>query len=249
MEYKFNKKQHIHTIDDKPLCGTSTVVGVIAKPLTWWASGLAVSKLGWLDPKKNTPEARRIAVEARLAQIMEMSPEDYQNLLDEAYKAHSTKLKDSATAGTDLHEVLEHFVKTKEVKDEKIIPFVIWANENVKRWLWSEAHCYSKELWVGGISDVGAELNDGSYVIIDFKSSKDAYQSQFIQCAGYDLQISENGWLDSNGEVLGKLDKPISQYIIVPFGAEKIEPKIRFNVEELKKGFVSAVILYKLNEQ
>lgn len=229
--------------------GTSTVVGIISKPLTWWASGQAVGLLGWLDPKKNPPEARITAVDESLGKIRDMSSEDYQKLLDDAYKAHATKLKDSANKGTDLHEVLEIFVKTKEVKDDKIMPFVEWANLNVKRWLWSEAHCYSKELWVGGISDVGAELNDGSYVIIDFKSSKDAYQSQFIQCAGYDIQISENGWLDNKGEMIGKLDKPISQYIIVPFGADKIEPKFRHNVDELREGFRSAVKLYKLNEQ
>ena len=46
MKYQFNEKEHIHTLDDKPLMGTSTVVGIIAKPLTYWASGLAVGKLG-----------------------------------------------------------------------------------------------------------------------------------------------------------------------------------------------------------
>lgn len=254
MKYQFNEKEHIHTLDDKPLMGTSTVVGIIAKPLTYWASGLAVGKLGWLNPKLSTPEARKLSVETSLEQIRSMSPEDYQKLLDEAYKAHATKLKDSAEHGTDLHAELERYVKNQMANrmatyDEKIQPFITWANENIKRWLWSEAHCYSEKLWVGGISDVGAELMDGSFAIIDFKSSKEAYESQFIQIGGYALQIEENGLFEPDGSFSMMPDKKFTQFIVVPFGAKEVIPVSRFNVEELKDGFKACVTLHKLNNK
>ena len=58
-QYKFNKEKHLHTLDGIPLTGTSSVVGVLMKPLSWWASGKAVELLGWLNPKKHTEEERK----------------------------------------------------------------------------------------------------------------------------------------------------------------------------------------------
>lgn len=258
-KYKFDKIEHVHTLDDKPLMGTSTVVGVIAKPLTWWASGLAVSKLGWTNAKTKignryitTPKDERLKkVKENLDKIKEMSPNDYLNLLDDAYKAHSVKLNDSAKEGTDLHAELERFVKDQMSGlsgeyAERIKPFIDWSKKNVKRFLYSEGHCHSKDIWCGGISDAGAELNDGSYAIIDFKSSKEAYVTQFIQAGGYDIQISENGIMDNEGNVTWRPDKPFSKYIIVPFGADVIEPVTRVDVDRLKEAFKASVVLHKI---
>ena len=38
--YRFHNEndKHLHTLNGKPLLGTSTVVGVLAKPLTWRVS-------------------------------------------------------------------------------------------------------------------------------------------------------------------------------------------------------------------
>lgn len=111
------KPRHLHTLDGEPLMGTSTVLGIIAKPLTWWASGLACNHLGWTNPK--IPNSRkRIPMEDRLPDFLPrynelicMSPEEFLKTLDEAYKAHSIKLDASAQAGTDMHYELESYVK------------------------------------------------------------------------------------------------------------------------------------------
>lgn len=252
--YKFDSGLHAHTLEGKPLIGTSTVLSVIAKPLTWWASGLACEKFGWINKgnaKKGwtKKEDRLLKAEQFLNGIDQHTPETWLELLDEAYSAHSKKLDSSAKQGTDLHAILEHFVKTGEVKDDKILPFVKWAESNVKRWLWSEANCFSKEWWTGGISDVGAELNDGSYAIIDFKSSKEAYDTQFWQCWGYAKQIEENGFYDEQGNKLGELDKPIDRVCIVPFGADVVEPVFHYGREDGIKAFESALFLYKLTNK
>lgn len=254
--YTFDEKQHVHSLGGRPLCGTSTVMSVVSKPLTWWASGLAMRKFGWLDPKKNTPEDVQKALEEGFKKVKECSIQEYGQLLAEAYKAHATNLKETASAGTDLHAELEKYVKwqmteksTKEIFDEKIMPFIKWAERNVKRFLWSETYCYSEKLWLGGISDCGVELNDGTCGIIDFKSSKEVYPAQFWQCAGYDLQISENGGFDKNGKQLFKLEQPIKFYAIVPFGAKNVEPVFNYDTEGCKQAFAAALILYKkLNE-
>lgn len=263
--YKYidEKRKHLHTLDGNPLIGTSSASDVLAKPLTWWASGLAVKVLGIPDSKVITKIKNRTATkeeietcmdscELALARIKKMNVEDYYKLLDEAYRAHATTLKEKADEGTDLHAELERFIKDEmgvenmpaDRYEARILPYITWSRKTVKRYLWSEAHCFSRTMWTGGISDVGAELNDGKFVVIDFKSSKEAYKSQFWQCVGYAMQIEENGWLDREGNVLGRLDKPIDHVCVVAFGAEVVEPKFYFEMATGKEAFKAELFLY-----
>jgi len=252
MKYKFSKENHLHTLNGKPLTGTSSIVSVLAKPLTYWASGLAVAEFGWLNPKKFSPEECQKALQEKFKMVKGLSDIQYGKLLDKAYRAHATNLKKTAKAGTDLHAELERFVKSEMGKnkenhfDKQIQPYIDWSKKNVKKYIASEAHCYSEKLWVGGIFDAMAELNDGNVAIIDFKSSRDAYPSQFLQSAGYVIQVEENGLFSQGGEHNKKIDQKITQLIIVPFGAEKVEPKIRNNIGDYKKGFEASVVLYRL---
>jgi hypothetical protein len=271
MQYKFDEVNHLHSLDGKPLIGTSTVVNVLSKPLTWWAAGLAVEKLGWLkkvDPRKSTKEEiernkqqRELKAEYALENIAKLhtdgEPEKYLALLDAAYRAHADSLNKSADKGTDMHAELEAYVKdcithrgaplTQILAGhEPVRIFAAWAYQNVKRFIVSEGHTYSERLWTGGITDCIAELKDGRMIIIDFKSSKEAYFSQFVQVAGYDIEASENGIFDADGNLLLKLDKPIDGYVVFPFGAEKVEPQFQFDTIGVRKGFEACVTLHKL---
>ena len=244
--YDNEKKKHYHELNGELLYGTSTIMKVFPKVLTYWASGLACKEMGWNNPKDMSQVARVEAITPVLEEIKAMEPDIYLAKLDKAYKAHATLLKDSAEKGTDLHKTLEVFIKTGKVEDERIMPFVKWAKENVAKWVWSEAHCFSEKYWTGGISDVGAKLKTGDFIIIDFKSSKEAYYSQFVQCAGYAIQIEENGLFDKDGNQISKLEKEIKGVCIVPFGAKVVQPSFNWNMEELKQAFVLASGLYKI---
>jgi hypothetical protein len=259
--YKFDQENHIHLLNGQPLMGTSSMASVLAKPLTYWASGLAVEKFGWMN-KGNTKtgfvkkEVRLAKSTPRRKEIEKLDDEGYLKLLDEAYSAHATKLKDSAGSGTDMHAVMEEYVKwcietnygvptDMKSTDKKLNFFIEWSRKNVKKFLWSEAHCYSKELWLGGISDCGYEDMNGKYAILDFKSSKDVYLSQFWQCVGYAMQIEENGLFTPEGELIMKLDKPISYVSVLPFGMDK--PEVSSN-EDMKGGAEAVkamLLLYK----
>jgi hypothetical protein len=258
--YSFDNANHIHTFEGKPLCGTSSIMDVLYKPLTWWASGLACAELGWIKPldsrKSNKEEInlqqiqREKVAQEFLDKYKTMTPLEYTKLLDKAYRAHTATLNKAATKGTNLHSEAENWVKSvmkgNEIKPhEKILPFVRWAKENVKRFLWSEAHCYSTTLWCGGISDCGVELNNGEYAIIDFKSSKEAYPSSFFQIAGYQLQIEENGLVSSNGKYFKMLEKSITQHIVIPFGANDPKPVFSGDIEGNKEAFKACLFLYK----
>ena len=269
-KYKFVDEggAHMHLLIDsgiwRPLVGTSSVVGVLAKQLTWWASGLAVRELGWtpaIDPetrKKLPVEPRIMTATARLEQIKGMTGEEYLKTLDVAYSAHSKNLNKAATAGTDLHAVLENYVKKCiEMNDgmpifqDSVSPirqFISWSIENVQRFIWSEAHCFDEQRFIGGISDCGVEMKDGSVGILDFKSAKTAYDSHFLQIAGYALQVEKNGLFDENGNHKMKLDKPISFYAVVPFGAREFKVEERKDITNLKAGFDACLLLYKLIE-
>lgn len=266
--YKFldANGQHLHTLDGKPLVGTSTAVGVLAKPLTWWAAGLAVGELGWTPirggDKKFVPKDIRIAAaHAKHLEIKDMSDTEYLALLDKGYYAHSKKLDSSAKQGTDMHAELERFVQQVMLENDGVPPtsaqyphravqiFADWAAQNVARFIASETHCYSEELWTGGIVDLVYEDKQGRIVILDFKSSKQAYLAQFFQDAGYDIAITENGMFDALGNQTGKLDKPVSYYGVFPFGMAQPAPQFHFDTEGGKSGFRAAVTLHKLINQ
>jgi len=253
----FDGDKHLHTFDGKPLIGTSTVMNVLAKPLTWWASGLACEKFGWINKgnqKKGwTPKEDRLQQAIKVRQEIELlEDEDYLNLLDEAYSAHSKKLDTSAKSGTDLHEKVELYIK-RCLRVGKIIPevnpdiqpFINWAMQNLKRFLWSEMNCYSNKYWLGGITDFGFVDNQGKYGIGDIKSSKEAYDSQFWQCAGYDIQISENGGFTKDGVKVFTLDKPIDYYVIFPFGMPKPEAQYNYDTQGCREAFLATLTIHK----
>jgi hypothetical protein len=266
--YSFNKEQHLHLLDGKPLMGTTTVLSVIAKPLTWWASGLAVKELsGIQDPSIFTRIKNKKATAEEIG-LMRSSVIDwmdtnlyidgsnlvdvdkYIKLCDKAYCAHSVKLEDTAQAGIDLHAELEKFVNHHMegniylVQDERLLPFVKWVDDNVDMFLFSEAYCYSEEMWVGGIVDCGLRMKDGKIGVMDFKSAKDAYPTHFFQCASYAQQIKENGIFDAVGNMKGKIEH-IDFLAVVPFGAKDITPVIQTDITGNLNGFLGALTLYK----
>lgn len=250
-KYKDEKGEHLHLWNGQPLIGTSTVTNRISKGgLTWWASGLACEQYGWLNPKKAT-EGERLQKAQSFAEIVQpFTAGDWLKLGDKAYKAHMTSLNKSKDKGTDLHAELERFVKDHMGGSvgsyaPQIQPFIDWTEKNVKRFLLSEKHVFSERMWTGGIVDCVAELNDGQYVILDFKSAKEAYPSMFLQVAGYATQLAENGFYDKDGNKLGEIPEKITAIGIVPFGANKVEPVFNVNVEECRKVFENVLELHK----
>ena len=75
----------------------------------------------------------------------------------------------------------------------------------------------------------------------------EAYFDQFIQIAGYDTMISENGGFTKEGKKIFELSSPIQQYCVVPFGADELIPAFLNDVAGYKEGFKEVVKLYKLS--
>lgn len=259
-EFLNEKKKHIHTLNGQPLYGTSTVVGILNKPLTWWAAGQALEPLGWKNSKKHTEEEVLAAAVEGLKKIGEFGKdgEAWAVFLDTCYRAHDSRKKEAADTGTDLHAELENYVKEclskggePQISDTShhwaVDTFAKWSIANIEKFLWSEGHCYSEKHWLGGISDAGARMKNGNMAILDFKSSKEAYYSQGVQIAGYALQVEENGLLDSKGNAILPA-MHIQELIVVPFGTLPIRPVSVENVAGFKEAFIGCLTNYKLNQ-
>jgi len=267
--YEFDEENHLHILDGKPLTGTSSVMDIISKPLTWWAVGEGLKTLGWTPIKeyingkpRNVSKERRVQeLTPKFQQLSEMMAkgdlEGFLAVLDGAYYAHSKTKDKAAVGGKELHSKLEKYVKyciekkagtPTRVDEPGIAGFIEWAINNVDRFLWSEIHTYSAEHWLGGISDLGATLKDGSCAIIDFKSSKAAYPNQFWQIGGYDIQISENGGFTRTGEFILPPTK-IDKHIIIPFGAPHFTVTEDKDVVANRNSFIAALHLYRENKR
>ncbi len=268
--YLDEKGEHVHTLDGQPLVGTSRVGSILAKPLAWYGSGKAVEVFGCQDPKlltriKNKKASQdeitqhRIALQLGLDMIQKLDIEGYSTLIDKAYRAHDVYMRSRAKPGKDLHAECEAYIKMcmngtyVQTFDPKIDPLLEWSRDNVKRFLWSEGHCYSEKHWIGGISDAGYETHEGKFGVLDFKSSKEAHMDQFWQCAGYAIQIEENGVLDANGNKIWPLspkDRPtgphhwIDEVCVFPFGGDEPRPYFFVDIQGAKECFLAELFIY-----
>jgi hypothetical protein len=232
--YIDENRQHLHTLDGKPLLGTSTVVKIIGKGdgLIKWAANCAAEYC-----------------EQNLSRLQDVA--EWQMVIEEARTAHVRKRDGAAEKGTERHGLLEDFVRDtmngvlSDRDYRPIQPFIDWANLNVEKFLFTEANCYSEKMWVGGIADIGMLLKDGRRVVGDHKSGPRAYFDQFLQCAIYDMLLSESGGLTPDGEKLFDW-KPADGYVVFPFRSRPFTPEFRWDVDNFHKGVEAAVHLYKL---
>lgn len=265
--YDTDERPHVHTLGDAPLMGCSTVCSILAKPLTWWASGMAVAKMGWIYSKRkvsgsyvfNSKEKRLETAQVVLSRLQGMPVEGYLSLLDEAYAAHNEVKDAAAVKGTAQHKLLEEYIRPclqlnagvpvpYNGDDLKVKEFVAWAQEHIQRFLWAEIHCYSQVTHTGGIADVGWLDKENRIIAGDFKSSKDAYFDQFIQVAGYDLMLSENGGFTADGEHIFTMPGVVQGYCIIPFGQTILKPELIYDAASYRTAFPAVVQLYKLKQ-
>lgn len=221
--YSFDQENHVHLLDNKKLYGTTTVIDtMMPPPLAWWASGMALAPIGWSNVRNKShdeylPKGEGIKkAEAHLKGLLKLTPLRYYNLLQRLYRAHDTYKKERGKWGSKQHDKLEFLIKDAIVNHDGIAvkgksKIHKWAEG--KRFIFSECHVYSEELWLGGIVDILYE-QDGKYYLADLKTSKSLYATQVIQMGMYDEQQHQNGFWTAEGKFLGP-PAPISGYEVV----------------------------------
>lgn len=175
MRYKFDEKRHIHSLDEKPLTGCTTILSVLAKPaLIQWSANMATDYV-----RQNLKDIN-----------------DLEEILAEAKVAHRKKKEKAGDWGTEVHSYIEQYIKNlmngKENEyNVSIDSFDKWVKDNNVTFLDSERNIYSETLWIGGIVDFVCKI-DGEVWIGDIKTSKSGiYPEHFWQCAGYDLMLKD----------------------------------------------------------
>ena len=266
-QYKFiendkeRKLKHAHILDEVQLTGTTSVIDVLGKNLTWWAAEMAA--VTCLETGEKIDTIREEYLEACSQDNKKEAIDKLQikyPLFKKARFAHFEDKNTKADKGTDMHSELEFFIKTciKEkggipfsgasvpdnALEKKVYDFGQWAYTNVKQFKGSEIYVYNKKLWIGGITDGIVELKDGTWAIIDFKSSKEAFFSQFIQCALYAIQFEANGGFDKEGNKILEPHK-IDKFIVFPFGAKELKPIENNNINQLQEAAVACVQVYR----
>ena len=249
-EYRFvsENNQHLHQIlvdgEWKNLTGCTTVLSVIAKPaLIQWAANMAVDYV-----ENNSVIIDRLGIDSLPERVYEIEI----SKLEEARKAHTKRKEKAGDYGTKTHEEIEKIIKgaidvfegkipkyTLPDESKSIQNFRNWAEENNVKFLESELHVHSKEMFTGGIVDFICEI-EGQVWVGDIKTSGSGiYPEHFAQIAGYQLMLNEMG-----------LYPNITGYLVLNLkeSGEMLEKRSVSN-EDNKKFFLAALEIYRQQER
>ena len=230
-KYSFDEENHIHMLGDKPLMGVTTVLSVISKPaLIQWSANTAVNY-----------------VQEHLIEngISTFGTDRFNEILNEAKVAHKTKKETAGDWGTILHKAIENWIKKGEFPEEidnfealrGFTQFVIWAEQRKVKFIESEKHVWSKELWIGGIVDMIIEV-DGKRYICDIKTSSGIYNEAFFQMGAYDLCLQEMGIIR---------DKKLDGYLVINLKKDgTMDTQMATDMELNCQAFKNALGLYKI---
>lgn len=241
LRYKFDKKNHYHSLGGTPLYGVTTALGVIAKPaLIPWASNKCAEsiKSEWKIGKAYTKKER-------------------DEIIERGRLAHKGKKQAGADVGTLVHKAIEKWIKSgcneelpiatwcgKDLQATKMfMKFVEWKIENNVEFITSEKNTYSEVHWFGGIVDFVCIIKGKRYVG-DIKTSNGIFPENFLQMGAYDICLQEQGNPKADGYIIINLLKGGYK----KDGTAK-ECKIRIkkfnNTEKYQKLFIHALELYK----
>ena len=230
--YNFDEKEHIHTLDGLPLHGITTVLKVISKPaLIQWAANMAVQYIKDNSSGFDMFEGEQTNFYRGITD----------KLLEEARFAHRKKKEKASDWGTIIHKAIEDWIKTetepKLENEQQVVfdKFKDWVEENKIEFLESEKHVWSKNLWIGGITD-GIMKMDGKKYVFDIKTSSAIYNEHFFQMAAYQVCLEEMGG-----------HKDIEGYVVINLKKDgSIDFKRADNMEVNRNAFLAALQLHKI---
>ena len=220
----FDEDKHLYTMNGIKVHGTTSILGVIAKPaLMYWAVNQAISHLEkCLVPGTSYDEIQLKA------------------MLESAKTAHRKKSTDAADKGKFVHEWCESYIKGEDPKlpvntelRNAVSKFLEWVNTNNVEFLETEKIVYSQKYNYAGTLDFIAKVN-GKIMLGDFKTSTGIYDEYFFQTSAY-----QQAYLEEYP------DKKIEGNIIVRIGKDAtLELKESYDYEKNIKAFMGALALY-----
>jgi hypothetical protein len=249
--FTFDPVKHVYTLDDKPLTGVTTILGVIAKPnLIQWAADMAVK---YIKEKSEPLDDGLVGQPPSLVRVVT------DEVLEEARLAHRKKKEKAGELGTDVHAQVEELIKlalqtdgyigTHWIRDDhnkQIKNFIEWAAENNVKFLASEKRLYSTEHWYAGTADIICEIDSKRYVG-DIKTSSGIYPEAYIQASAYAMALQE---MEDNGNPEKKLlhaVKPMFDGVVIVNLRKDggFEYRYNYDLEGNFKCFLGALTIYR----
>jgi len=199
----FDEEKHKFShLDGRSIDSVTSATGKLDKsgPISWWAVrvmgermlyDLGVVPEGHFSEDNEENKKQWLEI-PNLIKGKEIGVLNVFNAILAGKKEHSKRKKAAADIGTDIHKLIEHWIKGEKVEipdDERIrngyIAFMKFVKENKDLKITSsEQFIYSKKYDYAGIKDWGAVENE-MLVIGDNKSSKGIYTEMRYQLAGY----------------------------------------------------------------
>lgn len=257
--FRFDEEAHAYFLNDKPLMGITTVLGVIAKNnLIQWAANEAVKYMGDLEHRHTNSMKEFVDIWGApcppdyMPELTIFRSKDFTKGLEEARYAHRKKKEAAGESGTDLHALAEGYVRLSIQENESrpmdVCPagleqFRDWAKQENVTFLASEKRMYSKAWWVAGTCDLIFE-KEGKKYIGDIKTYAKIWDRvPFFQCAGYanlyeEMHADEPQTKEDNHNIAG--------YCVIRISKDNtFETKWSFDTVGDTKAFFACVELYK----
>lgn len=172
---------------------------------------------------------------AHAAEVCKMDEAEFKKFMDFAKGAAKRKSEQAKVNGSMAHKWMEEFiaaqinsdfsfpatVSTQEAQNA-VTAFQNWNINKEIMWLASEQIVCSDKYKIAGTLD-GIAIVDGIPSIMDFKTSSRISEGYLLQCAGYDIMLSETGF-------------DVRQYIIlrIPKDGEPAETHTVSDRKEIK---------------
>lgn len=178
----FEKGKHFYKLDDKPITGVTSILGVINKPaLLSWASGCASDYI--------RDEVAKIASKNDGFEYLKVLAAEWERILLEAKKAYAQKRDKAADIGSLAHAWCEKWIQDNAIPVEKELAlitdnFVKWATDKKMKFLASELRVYDDDMFYCGTFDFLCEI-DGKVYLGDLKTGSGIYPEMFLQTAAY----------------------------------------------------------------
>lgn len=226
--FTFDEKNHVYTLDGKPITGVTTILGQVKQiPLQWPANEV----VKFIKENCDTFDEKYLVTESELEQ---------------ARLAHKSKSETSASFGTNVHQAIEMWIKNDKSINEKQLSdtekvafdkFVYWAEKNKVEFLESELRIYSRTHWFAGTCDLVMRIN-GKIWIGDIKTTSGIYPEFFWQTSAYQLAMQELGlYTDVEGHVIINVKKD-----------GRMEVERSYGYERNKTAFLAALTIYRVRE-
>jgi len=179
-------ERHSYKIGEKLVPGVTTITGVLDKPfLRAWGINCAIDTIreGLAIPRVMAEGAGVVNLEELYAKAKNAS-----KVIGDTAKENGTKAHDWITKW--ICGGIPPAIDSQEAQNA-VLAFLRWEREAKPEWLLSEETLGSAKHEFAGTIDAVALLN-GKLSLIDFKTSKQLSEENWLQTAGYYLMFDEN---------------------------------------------------------